>query len=225
LHNGRTAPKPVDWAQFARYEADNQKVIASGDSIVALFFGDSITDSWATMEPGFFKANNYLGRGISGQTTYQFLSRFREDAVNLWPQIIVLNGATNDIAENSHPYSEERTVGNIRSMIEIAKANGIEVILTSTLPSAGFKWNRKITDAPKKIRSLNNRLRQLAEEYDLCFVDYYPHLLADDGYSLNPAFSPDGVHPNLAGYKIMEQLIFDQIRDLQHWMKENKPNN
>ncbi len=201
----------TDWAQFDRYAADNKKVIAAGDSINALFFGDSITDSWATMDPGFFNANKFLGRGISGQTTYQFLSRFREDAINLHPKIIVLNGATNDIAENSHPYSEERTIGNFRSMIEIAKANGIEVILTSTLPAAGFKWNPKITDAPEKIESLNNRLRQLAEEYELFFVDYHPHLLDDNGRSMNMSFSKDGVHPNMKGYRLMEEIIWSDI--------------
>lgn len=211
----------TDWAQFSRYQADNDRLKNSGDSIVALFFGDSITDSWASMDPAFFKSNNFLGRGISGQTTYQFLSRFRDDAINLHPKIIVLNGATNDIAENSHPYSEERTVGNFRSMIEIAKANGIEVILTSTLPAAGFKWNPYIKNAPEKIASLNERLRQLADEYDLFFVDYHPHLLAPDGRSMDMKFSKDGVHPNMAGYRIMEEMIwYDIMMALQNISEE-----
>ena len=202
----------TDWAEFSRYEADNKALLASGQPIRALFFGNSITDSWASMRPGFFKGNGFVGRGISGQTTYQFLSRFREDVINLHPRIVVINGATNDIAENSHPYSEERTIGNIRSMIELARANGIGVILTSTLPAAGFKWNRTVTDAPEKIKALNDKLKAMAEEYDIPYVDYHSLLLDSDGRSLRPDLSPDGVHPNITGYAIMEEAILPVIK-------------
>lgn len=204
----------TDWAQFSRYEQANkelrEKKLETGKVV---FFGNSITDSWATMRPGFFRGNGFIGRGISGQSTYQFLSRFREDVINLHPRIVVLNGATNDIAENSHPYSEERTLGNIRSMIELARANGIGVILTSTLPAAGFKWNKDITDAPEKIASLNSHLREIALEYEIPYVDYHSLLLAPDGRSMRPDLSPDGVHPNITGYEIMEEAILPVIKE------------
>ncbi|MDE6026931.1 MAG: SGNH/GDSL hydrolase family protein [Muribaculaceae bacterium] len=202
----------TDWAEFSRYEADNKALLESGRPINVVFFGNSITDSWASMRPGFFKGNGFIGRGISGQTTYQFLSRFREDVINLHPRLVVLNGATNDIAENSHPYSEERTIGNIRSMIELARANGIGVILTSTLPAAGFKWNRTITDAPEKIKALNEKLKAMAEEYEIPYVDYHSLLLDSDGRSLRADLSPDGVHPNITGYAIMEEAILPVIK-------------
>lgn len=205
--------RPSDWAQFDRYEADNARLTSlPADSTRVVLFGNSITDSWASMRPDFFASNNLIGRGISGQSTYQFLARFRRDAVDLRPVLIVLNGATNDIAENSHPYDQEKTLGNILSMIDIARANGIKVILTSTLPAAGFKWNRSITDAPEKITALNARLRQIAQEKGIPFVDYYPLLLAPDGRSLNPAYTKDGVHPTVAGYAVMEKALLPVIR-------------
>ncbi|MDE6410848.1 MAG: lipase [Muribaculaceae bacterium] len=201
-----------DWANFARYADDNKALQENGSEPVnAIFFGNSITDSWASMRPGFFSANGFVGRGISGQTTYQFLSRFREDAINLRPRIIVLNGGTNDIAENSHPYSEEKTIGNIRSMVEIARANGIGVILTSVLPAAGFKWNRNVTDAPEKIESLNRHIIALADEFNIPYVDYHASLLAPDKRSFRADLSNDGVHPNAKGYEIMESLILPAI--------------
>ena len=202
-----------DWADFKRYAADNQRVIENGDTLKVVLFGNSITDSWPSMRPDFFKDNGLIGRGISGQSTYQFLSRFREDVVNLHPRIVVINGATNDVAENSHPYSEEKTIGNIRSMVEIARANGIGVILTSTLPAAGFKWNTSITDAPEKIQSLNSRIKAMAEEFGIPYVDYHPVLLAPDGRSLKSDLSPDGVHPNAEGYKLMEETLLPAIQN------------
>ena len=64
------------------------------------------------------------------------LVRFRVDVVNLHPKAVVINCGTNDIAENHKiPYSEANTMGNIKSMVEIAKANGITVYLASVLPS------------------------------------------------------------------------------------------
>ncbi len=203
-----------DWANFARYADDNKALKdSSSTTIKAVFFGNSITDNWASMRPEFFKENGFIGRGISGQTTYQFLSRFREDAVNLKPAIVVLNGGTNDIAENSHPYSEEKTLGNIRSMVEIARANGIGVILTSVLPAAGFRWNRNVTDAPEKIESLNRRIAALAEEFNIPYVDYHSLLLAPDKRSLKPELSPDGVHPNVKGYEVMEGIVLPTIKN------------
>lgn len=203
-----------DWAQFDRYASENAGIIEHGDTIEALFFGNSITDSWAAMRPFFFSENRFTGRGISGQSTYQFLSRFREDAINLRPRIIVINGATNDIAENTHPYFEARTLGNIISMVEIAQANGIKVVLTSTLPAAGFKWNRNILDAPEKIKSLNRHLKAYAEDHDIPFVDYYSSMLDSDGRSLRRELSADGVHPNQEGYEIMEELILKAIKKI-----------
>ncbi|MDE7414149.1 MAG: hypothetical protein K2N05_10255 [Muribaculaceae bacterium] len=202
----------TDWAQFDRYAADNARLREKAEKIEALFFGNSITDSWATMRPGFFSKNNFAGRGISGQSTYQFLSRFREDVVNLSPRMVVINGGTNDIAENTHPYSEDKTFGNIISMVEIAQANGIKVILTSVLPAAGFKWNRAVTDAPEKIEKLNIRLKEYADAHGIPFVNYHAMLLAPDGRSMDSNYSKDGVHPNDAGYVLMEEAVLPVIR-------------
>ncbi len=49
--------------------------------------GDSITDAWPQPRFGaFFPGKNYVGRGISGQTTPQMLLRMRADVVALKPQ-------------------------------------------------------------------------------------------------------------------------------------------
>ena len=205
-----------DWANFARYENDNAQLMAqpaSPESVV--FMGNSITDYWPVKHPDFFTDNGYVGRGISGQTSYHFLSRFREDVINLQPKIVVINVATNDIAENSHPYNPDRTFGNIMSMVELARANGIKVVLTTTLPAASFGWNPSIIDAPEKIEALNKRLKAYADEHGIPFADYYSRLLAPDGRSLDKRYSEDGVHPNAAGYTVMEEVITPILNTLK----------
>lgn len=207
------ADEKVDWAQFSRYAQDNAELSAVPDSgRLVVFMGNSITDCWASMRPEFFADNGFVGRGISGQTSYQMLSRFRRDVIDLHPKAVVINAGTNDIAENTHPYNEDITFGNIQSMVEIARANGVEVILTSILPAGGFKWRRDITDSAEKIAALNNRLKAYAEANTLTYVDYHSALLAADGRNLDARYTKDGVHPTVPGYEVMEGVLLPLLR-------------
>lgn len=204
--------KNSDWANLGRYAVANAELPkpTKADKRV-VFMGNSITEGWVRIHPEFFSSNGYVGRGISGQTSYQFLLRFRPDVLNLAPVLVVINAATNDIAENTGEYNEETTFGNIISMVELAQANKIKVILTTTLPTAGFKWNPSITDAPQKIQSLNSRIKAYAKANKIPLVDYYSSLLAADGRSLHATYSKDGVHPTAEGYDVMEVLIKKEI--------------
>ena len=202
-----------DWANLKRYAQANAELMEqpnNGQRVV--FMGNSITEGWVRTRPQFFTENGFVGRGISGQTSYQFLVRFREDVVNLNPAVVVINYGTNDIAENTGPYNEDYTVNNVMSMVEIAQANGIKVILASTLPAAAFPWRKSITDAPEKIVPLNARIKQYAKDHKIPYVDYYSKMLADDKRSLKKEYSNDGVHPTLEGYLVMEQLVLKAIK-------------
>lgn len=197
-----------DWANLKRYAKDNQTVLQlPKEKRHVVFMGNSITQHWVEFHPDFFSSNGYIGRGISGQTSYQFLVRFRQDVISLQPQLVVINAGTNDVAENTGPYNEDYTMGNIISMVELAQANGIKVILTSVLPAAGFGWNKSITDAPAKIKSLNKRIARYARKHDIAYVDYFKEMVADDKEALAPAYTKDGVHPTPEGYLVMEKII------------------
>ena len=197
-----------DWANLNRYEKENielQQQENNGKRVV--FMGNSITEGWVNIHPDFFKNNGYIGRGISGQTSYQFLVRFREDVINLSPAVVVINAATNDVAENTGVDNQDRTLGNIGSMVELAQANNIKVILTTTLPAAAFGWNKSITDAPQKIAALNARLQQYAKKNRIPFVDYYSEMVVGENKALSPQYTKDGVHPTAEGYDVMEELV------------------
>ena len=198
-----------EWGNFARYKQQNEALPDDKGALKrrVVFMGNSITENWVRMHPDFFTENGYIGRGISGQTSYQFLLRFREDVINLSPAIVVINAATNDIAENTGPYNEDYTFGNILSMIQLAQANGIKVILTSTLPAKGFGWNPNIKDAPQKIISLNKRLQDYANKHHIPFVDYYTKMVDNSMQGLPSQYSEDGVHPTIDGYNVMETII------------------
>lgn len=204
-----------DWGNLQRYAKENAEVKQwPEERRRVVFMGNSITENWAAMRPSFFSDNGYVGRGISGQTSYQFVVRFRQDVVYLKPQIVVINVATNDVAENTGPYNEDNTFANIETMVDLARANGIKVILTSTLPAAKFRWNPRITDAAEKIARLNDRICEYAALNGIPFVDYYTQMVTGSDHRLNPAYSKDGVHPTVAGYEVMEPLIQAEIERL-----------
>ena len=154
-----------DFGGLNRYAQENKDITISHKTVKVVFMGNSITEGWVNTHPAFFTDNGYVGRGISGQTSYQFLLRFREDVIKLSPSLVVINAGTNDVAENTCAYNEEHTFGNIISMVELAEAHKIKVILTSTLPAAAFGWNPAIKDAQKKIASLNARIKKYAYQH------------------------------------------------------------
>ena len=194
------------------YAADNAAWLASdAPRPRAVFLGDSITRGWYKHRESFFTDHQYIGRGISGQVSTQMLVRFSQDVLPFHPEVVVINAGTNDVAENQGPYDEDRTFDTIVAIVRLAQANGIKPVMTSVLPAAGFRWNRKVTDAPEKIASLNARLKAFAAAEKLLYVDYHTALLAGDGRSLDAGYSNDGVHPLPEGYAVMEPLVVEAI--------------
>lgn len=200
-----------DLINLKRYSEANEKLpkCTTNDRRI-VFIGNSITEGWVRLRPQFFTENNFVGRGIGGQTSPQLLSRFRRDVVELTPYAVVINVGTNDIAENSGAYDQNFTLGNIKSMAEIAKANNIQVILSSVLPAAGFKWRPSITDSVEKIEALNVEIKKYAEENNFLYIDYYSQLKDENG-ALKSHFGDDGVHPNDECYQLMESIVLKTI--------------
>lgn len=199
-----------------RYEKENAELGApKEDENRVVFIGNSITEAWVRIHPDFFSSNNYIGRGIGGQTSPQLLSRFRQDVINLQPVAVVINIGVNDIAENTGIYNESFTLGNIKSMAELALANGIRVILSSVTPVGEFSYKKEIQDVPAKINSLNEGIRKYARANGFAYIDYYT-VMHDGQNAMIGEYTTDGVHPNEKGYEIMEKAAKDIIDSILH---------
>ena len=194
-----------DWGSLSRYRAANDSVAppATGENRV-VYIGDSITESWAPFFPALFPGKPYVARGISSQTTPQILVRFRQDVVQLKPKVVVILAGTNDIAGNTGPPSLAMIQDNLASMAEIARANGIRVVLSSVLPAYDYPWKRGLDPAPK-IAALNSWIRSYAEETGTVYLDYHSAMVDARG-GLRAELTADGVHPNAAGYAVMAPL-------------------
>jgi lysophospholipase L1-like esterase len=195
-----------DWANLNKYKSENEQLLQKMPTTKSVvFMGDSITEFWSRESPEYFQEQQYINRGISGQTTSQMLLRFRSDVIALKPAVVVILAGINDIAENTGPIALPMVAGNIASMIDLAKAHNIKVILCSVLPAASFNWNKKIEPA-MKVMALNDLLMNYADANGIPYVDYFSALV-DDNNGLPLQYAEDGVHPNRAGYKIMEPIV------------------
>jgi lysophospholipase L1-like esterase len=192
-----------DFAGLHRYAAANATLAPMQKGRV-VFFGDSITDAWVSNGGTFFPGKPYVNRGISGQTTPQMLVRFRQDVIDLHPEAVVILAGTNDIAGNTGPSTLEMIEDNLRSMAELAQANHIHVILATVLPAADYPWRKGLEPAPK-IKALNQWMANYCAEKKITYLDYYSSM-ADEAGGMKTGISKDGVHPNAAGYAIMEPL-------------------
>jgi lysophospholipase L1-like esterase len=195
----------TDWASLERYRADNAALKPPAGETRVVFMGNSITEGWAKYFTVMFPNKPYIGRGISGQTTPQMLVRFRQDVIALEPRVVVLLAGTNDIAGNTGPSTLEMIEDNIASMAELARANGIAVVLCSVLPAYEYRWSKGIEPA-QKIVTLNAWIKQYAASHGAEYVDYHS-AMADARHGLKAALSSDGVHPNEAGYRVMAPLV------------------
>ncbi len=192
-----------DWPNLAKYRDDDAKLglPAKGESRV-VFLGDSITEFWPLAES--FPGKPYVNRGISGQTTPQILLRFRQDVIALQPKVVVILAGTNDIAENTGPITLRAIEDNLVSMVDIAKRNGIRVVLSALVPAAKYPWRPDLAPV-EKIHSLNDWMKDYAAKEGLVFLDYHSAMV-NHQHGLKAELSEDGVHPNKAGYAVMAPL-------------------
>lgn len=194
-----------DFGQLCRYAAANA-ALKTRPRVV--FMGDSITDNWINADPSMFE-DGRVDRGISGQTTPQMLVRFRQDVLALRPAAVHIMAGTNDIAGNTGAATMETVQGNIASMAQLARANGIKVILASIPPAAAFPWAKDKRPVPQ-IAAMNRWLRDYARANGHTYVDYHTALATPDG-AMKPGLATDGVHPTPAGYAVMRPLALAAI--------------
>jgi len=196
-----------DFGQLARYrDADAALGSPAASETRVVFYGDSITDGWKLDD--YFPGKPYINRGIGGQTTPQMLVRFRQDVIDLQPKVVIILAGTNDIAGNTGPMRNEVIEGNLSSMVELARAHGIRVVLCSIMPVHNYTEKAKDFFAQRpqsRILALNEWIKDYCAKNNVVYVDYFSAMVDDKGM-MKKDLADDGLHPNAAGYKVIAPL-------------------
>jgi len=202
----------MDWAGLTRYGSEDSELRApaAGENRV-VFLGDEITENWGKGEAKFFPGKPYLNRGIARQTTPQMLVRFRQDVIALKPRVVVILAGTNDLASVTGPSTEGTMADNFMSMVELAKANGIRVVLASVTPVCNCFTRQTGLRPQGKIISLNGWIKSYAARSGSVYLNYYAALV--DGRDFKKELTADGLVPNDAGYAMMAPLAENAIAE------------
>ena len=206
---GNVDTKDYDWARYGCYASDNAKLQKRP---LVVLMGDSITEGWARQDGDWLKANNFLGRGISGQTTCEMLARFRQDVIDLKPRYVAILAGINDLARNNGKIEPENIYGNIISMVELARANKVKPVICSILPANKIGWRKFLGNPTPQILEINAKLQAYAKAHKIPYVDYYGAMVTGEDGALNPDYALDAVHPNLEGYHVMERVLLQTVR-------------
>ena len=206
LAAGMLGAQSKDWAGLNRYGSENFELPAAkpGEDRV-IFLGDQITEKWSP----FFMGKPYLNRGIANQTSAQMLVRFRQDVIALKPKVVVIQAGTNDLTGQYGPGTEAVIGENLTSMVELAKANGIRVVLASATPVCDAFTNQTRLRPSGKILGLNRWIKSYAAQSGSVYLDYFSAMA--EGREMKKELTVDGLMPNTAGYNVMAPLAEQAI--------------
>ncbi|MCU6748347.1 GDSL-type esterase/lipase family protein [Faecalicatena acetigenes] len=204
------------------FDCKNQTLIQKECKVDMVFIGDSIIQMWELS--AYFQEYplRIINRGIGGDRTSSLLHRFRADAVQLKPKIVVIMAGINDSWDLEFDYWKQEegkrlenilqeALTNMEKIVKISVEEQVSVVLCSILPTC-MEWTNHERDRQKYVHLYNQELKKKAQKYGVVFVDYYPSFLNEDGYSLRRELSLEGLHPNVFGYDIMAEILKDTLR-------------
>ncbi|HYR57880.1 MAG TPA: GDSL-type esterase/lipase family protein [Chthoniobacteraceae bacterium] len=178
------------------------------DQGAVVFFGDSITQGWASLAKDFpnFKVAN---RGIGGDTTRGLRYRLSDDVAAVHPRAVAILIGTNDLDQGAEP---ELVAENLKVIVhELHAVNSAMPIIISKVMPRGAKPGK----FPEKIQRLN-ALYEDAFRADKLVSFCETWSLFDDGAGqCKREEFPDMLHPNAAGYaKWTEAMraIFEKLK-------------
>ena len=210
-----------DYGHLEQFRQDDARLLPSNDRVVLV--GDSITAFWADPSKSHLKEEEprFIFRAVGGSTTGQMLLRFRQDVINLHPRIVVVLAGTNDILIRDDAIAFERFRNNVMTMSEMAEDRQISVILGSIPPQTdtGHKAD------PHHIKSIpvwNDWLRSYARSIGAGFTDYYP-LLVGPEHEFRSNLTDDKIHPNVAGYLLMQKVLCNEVHRIELRTKNSNP--
>lgn len=208
------APHPAnsaaaDFEQLARYQDADLHLQQSHAPVRVVFLGDSITERWGSQSGKWFSESGWINRGIGGQTTAQLLLRERNDALDLHPQAILLEGGANDMRLGFSPAAIR---DHFLTMGELADAHHVAVFVAAMTPVCDCVRPLTGLRTVPRIHQLNQLLQDMCRQYHWTYIDLNSPLEDANG-RMRADLTVDGVHPNDAGYALLQPRIEAALHD------------
>ncbi|MFA5289474.1 MAG: GDSL-type esterase/lipase family protein [Candidatus Izemoplasmatales bacterium] len=174
-----------------------------------LFLGDSITQDYPIHD--FFPGLHLYNRGIGGDTTEGLLKRLDVSVFELEPKSIILLIGTNDLSQlqDGVEMSAKRLQMAVDQIHE--RLPETRIYLLAVYPVNPNVHRVSVGERDNgKIQALNRHLKDIS---GVTYIDLTP-LLQDASGNLDPSCTPDGLHLNEKGYRIVTEALKHHITDL-----------
>jgi lysophospholipase L1-like esterase len=149
-----------------------------------------------------------INQGIDGQRSDQIRARFEEDVVAKRPQIVVIIAGVNDVYQGR---GVEHVETELAAMYRRAKEAGIRVVAGSIIP-----YNTATAEQNARMHAINDWIEaHAAADANVRFAATRAAVSSPDNLD-RLVSSPDGLHPDAAGYRKMADAIERVIRD---WLR------
>src|SRR5438034_3049951 len=139
-----------------------------------------------------------LNRGINGQTAGEIRARFERDVVRAKPAYVIILAGVNDIFGGGDAEAVER---ELAVMYADALDSAIVPVAASVLP-----YDQATPQATAAIFTLNTWIESFAKVLDIPFADTHA-AVADPKAMHRLRGSPDGLHPDVDGYRRMGETL------------------
>ncbi|WP_311164535.1 SGNH/GDSL hydrolase family protein [Streptococcus cristatus] len=176
-----------------------------------IFIGDSIVEYFPLHEL-LQSPKTLVNRGIRGYKTDLLLENLDAHLFGQALDKVFLLIGTNDIGKEM---SQTETLANLEAVVqEISRDYPLaQIQLLSVLPvneQEQYKGTVYIR-TNEKIQALNRAYQELAQAYyQVSYVDVYSSLLDEVG-QLAEAYTTDGLHLSVAGYRILAQALQETL--------------
>src|SRR6185436_10942503 len=129
----------------------------------------------------------------------QIAARFDRDVLAAHPRFVVILAGVNDVYQGR---SVESVTAQLRSMYDKAKAAGIPVVACSIVP-----YNTATPEQNQRMHAINDWIRaEAGRDANITFADTRKAAATPNNIDML-ASSPDGLHPSIAGYHRMGDVI------------------
>ena len=179
-----------------------------------VFLGDSLTDLYPMHE--FLHDDRIINRGISNETCLDVEKRLG-DIIALSPKTVFLLVGINDYVRAKRPPSCGEVAKRIVGIADKLSATCGDVRIISLYPVNPKKfWFSKYYlkfATNERVTATNAVVKKLCIEKGYKYLDYNAYLIDDSG-KLKAEYTVEGLHLNLAGYKVISPLIKEELENI-----------
>ncbi len=144
--------------------------------------------------------------GIRGQRSDEIRARFDDTLAREHPHYLIVLAGVNDVFQD---YPLDYIESNLAWMYSQAQMKGVIAVAATVLP-----YNSASPVHSKEIDTLNHWIKSAAEKYRIPLADLH-QALADPNDPTKLNGSPDGLHPDVGGYRKMGKILTEIIEEME----------